>query len=102
MVPVNTVHSDDPLVLAEIEWDENTKRKDLTWQEQAQATAMLHNLRRMQKERAYPDQVVAQTVADTAIEVRGSAIGDAQTGSRNEIIISRHLDKPEVAKAPTL
>ena len=102
MVPVNTVHSDDPLILAEIEWDENTKRKDLTWQEQAQATAMLHNLRRMQKERAYPDQVVAQTVADTAIEVRGSAIGDAQTVTRNEIIISRHLDKPEVAKAPTL
>ena len=104
MVPVNTVHSDDSLILAEIEWDENTKRKDLTWQEQAQATAMLHNLRQMQKNRhALPSEPPpVQTVAETAVELRGSSIGDAQTVTRNEIIISRHLDKPEVAKAPTL
>lgn len=104
-VPVIHVWTDDPLLLEEIELAENVKRKDLTWQEHAQATARLHHLRDAQKARFASESSLAgirQTVAETAIEVRGSALGEAHTATRNEILVAEHLDKPEVATAPTL
>lgn len=105
-VPTITVATDDPLVLEEIELEENTVRKDLTWQELAQATARLHHLRDAQKVRASVAEGAAipvrQTVADTAVEVRGSALGSNHEATRQEIIVAEHLSIPEVAKAKTL
>jgi len=108
-VPVVVAASADPLVLEEIELAENIQRKDLTWQEMAKTTARLHALRTAQKQAVandlslpYTPEVVPQTVADTAREVRGSAVGSYQEDTRKEIILAGHMDKPEVAGAATL
>lgn len=100
-IPVIPVGTDNALALEEIELDENLKRKDLTWQEMATTTSRLHALRKAQREAAAPG-MPAQTVADTAREIRGSAVGAYQETTRQEILISAHLDRPEVAKADSL
>ena len=114
-IPVIAVSSDDPIVLEEIELDENLRRKDLTWKEMATTTARIDTLRQAQALRkAKAEGYVAQdvestslsrllhTIAATAKEVRGSSIGSYQETTRQEILISKHLDKPEVAGASTL
>lgn len=83
----------------EAELEENIRRVDLTWAERAQATAQLMELRKLQAEEA--DQP-PPTVAEIALEVRDSAIGSAQDNTRKELIVSRFLDDPEVAKAGSL
>lgn len=82
----------------EIEVDENNCRVAFTWQEKAEATAKLTRLRMMQAE---AEGKPLPTVADIAIEVRGSKIGSAHTDTRNDLILSKHLHNPEVAKAKT-
>lgn len=117
-IPAICISATDPLALEEIELDENLKRKDLTWKEMAQTTARLHALRQKQAEvraaeaaqlppvdgqnLALTMLTTAHTVADTAREVRGSAEGYYQEATRQEILVAKHLDKPEVAAAPTL
>jgi len=82
----------------EIEVDENNCRVAFSWQEKAEATAKLTRLRTMQADdRGEP----APTVADIAKETRGSAIGRLHTETRNDLILSKHLHNPEVAKAKT-
>lgn len=112
MVPTVTLGELDPLAAEEAELDENLKRKDLTWQELANAHTRLHNLRKRQKAAIPPkeygegnDKVLfqqTQSYADTAREVFGKSEGSNQDTIRKEVIVSRHLDKPEVAKAKTL
>lgn len=82
----------------EVEVDENNCRVAFTWQEKAEATAKLTRLRMMQAEEAGKP---APTVAEIAIETRGSKIGSAHTDTRNDLILSKHLHNPEVAKAKT-
>lgn len=86
----------------EAELDENLKRKDLTWQEHAAAVARLHRLRQGQQvEKAVKLQtpLVAQTYADTALELLGKSEGAYQDQIRKEIIVSKHLANPAIAKA---
>lgn len=83
----------------EAELEENIRRVDLTWQEKAKATAGLMELRSLQAERSGD---IPPTVAEIAVEVRGSSEGEYQTATRNEIITARYLDDEDVAKAPTL
>lgn len=94
-VPVITLGELSPLEAMEAELDENIKRKDLTWQETAQAIAKLHELRMAQAEATGR----VHKVADTAMEVEGRADGDYQEKTRQAIIVARHLDNPDVAKA---
>ncbi len=111
-IPVVVASSSDPLVLEEIELAENVQRKDLTWQEMAKTTARLHALRTAQANIKAAQEALAnpaavpttqpQTVADTAREVRGSAVGSYQEDTRKEILLAAHMDKPEVASAATL
>jgi DNA modification methylase len=105
-IPIIPVSTDDPLALEEIELDENFRRKDLTWQEHAAATARLHSLRQAQAVAKADGPVIpsmAHTVADTSIEIHGEKSNNATHEEvRKEILISRHMDKPEVAKAPDL
>lgn len=107
-IPIIMVSTNDPLALEEIELDENLKRKDLTWQEMAATTSRLHALRNAQKQAVIPAPLIPglpvalQTIAMTAMEVRGSAIGDYQETTRREILVSQHMNKPEVAGAATL
>lgn len=83
----------------EAELEENIRRADLTWQEKAAATSSLELLRSAQ---AALTGAPAPTVAEIAKEVRGSSVGEAQESTRKEILVSRHLDDPDVKKAPTL
>jgi DNA modification methylase/ParB-like chromosome segregation protein Spo0J len=119
-VPIIKVGTDDPLALEEIELAENLRRKDLNWREMANTTARLHALRSAQVEvkrtaqanagsavvagllESIPAPIPAHTIADTAKEVRGSAIGWNQDATRQEVLIARHLHRPEIAAAPTL
>ena len=86
----------------EAELDENLKRKDLTWQEHAAAVARLHRLRQGQQvEKAVKLQtpITPQTYADTALELLGKSEGAYQDQIRKEIIVSKHLANPAIAKA---
>lgn len=100
-VPIIRVSSDDPLGLEEIELDENIRRRDLTWQELATTTERLKRLRTAQ---ILVDHhpISAITNASLAEEVRGVSTPAAVEATRVELIVARHLDDPEVAKAPTL
>ena len=109
----------------EAELDENLKRKDLTWQEHAAAVARLHKLRQAQRveavEKGKPESIKTliaagltqaeaekavnvpiaqlQSVADTALEIIGRSDGAYQDQIRKEIIVSKHLANPAIAKA---
>jgi DNA modification methylase len=88
----------------EAELDENLKRKDLTWQEHAAAVAKLHRLRGAQKVAANSTEssaapALVQTYAETAQEILGKSDGGYQDQIRKEILVSRHLGNPAVAKA---
>lgn len=81
------------------ELEENIRRVDLSWQEQASATARLVDIRRRQAAAANAEQ---PTVADLAAEVRPEGGRDwAETATRREIILAKNLDKPEIKKAKT-
>jgi site-specific DNA-methyltransferase (adenine-specific) len=83
----------------EAELEENIRRVDLTWQERAQATAKLMELRKLQ---AAHSGLPPPTVASIAAEVRpDSNPSYAHTATREELILSNFLHDPEVAKAPT-
>lgn len=84
--------------IREAELEENIIREPLTWQEEARAIAELHALRSEQAQA----EGRKQTVQATATEIKND--GTTATGSlahkvTEAVILSRHLDDPEVAKA---
>jgi DNA modification methylase len=87
----------DPIDAFEMELEENIRRLDLTWQERAAATSQLFELRQLQASR---DGNTLPTYADIAKETRGDS-GSAIDETRKEILVSRHLDDPDVARAKT-
>ncbi len=95
MVPCVTLGDLSPLEAMEAELDENLKRKDLTWQETATAISKLHDLRSAQAR----ERGEVQKISDTALELEGRRDGDYLEKTRQAIIVSRHLDNPDVAKA---
>lgn len=95
-IPYVTLGELDDLAREEAEWEENIRRENLTWQELALATARLSQLRK--------NQAIAQgrpqpTVADIALEIRGSSEGSNQEDTRRKILVAAHLSDPEVAAA---
>ena len=77
----------------EAELSENTIREDLSWQERAEATAKLQELRSLQAGR----QVSSKEIAE---EINGSLDGGFQDNKiREQIIVAKHLSNPEIAKA---
>jgi adenine-specific DNA-methyltransferase len=95
LIPVNDLGEIDPLEAEEAELEENTVRLDLSWQERAQADARLHALR----ERQTASRGEVQTIAQTAEEIHGRGDGGYAASVRENVIVAKHLDKPEVAKA---
>jgi site-specific DNA-methyltransferase (adenine-specific) len=112
LIPTVTLGELDELEAEEAELDENIKRKDLTWQELADAHSRLHSLRQRQATRervqeqaiGTPEHLLSShTVADTAKEIHGRSDGYFQDTVRKEIIVAKHLaTNPEVAKAKSL
>jgi DNA modification methylase len=94
-VPYVTLGQLTPLQAEEAELDENLHRKDLTWQESAAAMAKLHRIRSQQAQ----EEGRIHTVADTAMEIKGRSDGSYQDSVRKDLIVAKHLDNPEVAKA---
>lgn len=95
MIPYVTMGQLTELEAEEAELDENIKRKELSWQDNAAAMAKLHSLRSRQAQAAGR----IHTVADTAMEVKGRNDGAYQESIRKDIIIAKHLDNPLIAKA---
>lgn len=99
MIPYTTLGDLTELEAEEAEYDENFRRRDLTWQEQAMATAKLTAIRTKQAEAAGKP---APTVADIALELRGSSKGSQHDDTRKELIVARYLADPEVKAAKTM
>lgn len=97
MIPYVTLGQLSPLEAEEAELEENIKRTNLTWQENAAAMARLHSLR--QKQAIASGRI--HTVADTALETKGRSDGSFQNNIRKELIVAQHLHNPEVQKAKT-
>jgi len=97
-IPYANISDLSDLEIEEAELEENVQRTQLTWQERAAAHAKLHTLRSKQAEAL---GAPAHTIADTALEVRGSSAGVNQENTRREIIIANHLDNPAVRAAKT-
>lgn len=97
-IPVNFLGELDPLDAYEAELEENIRRLDLSWQDRADATAKLMNLRQAQAGRKNEPP---PTVASIAAEIRGES-GSAQDTTRKEIVVAKHLADPDVAKAKTV
>lgn len=94
-IPFITLNELDPIALEEAELEENTRRNNLTWQEEADAIARLHNLRTRQAEA----RGEVHRTADTAIELTGRGDGDYSNSVRQALIVAKHLDNPVVANA---
>jgi len=74
---------------AEVELHENIKRLDITWQERARAYEKLRDLRAQ-------TSAIPPTISELAKETHSSS---ERTGTM--LMLARHLDDPEVAKAAT-
>jgi len=106
-IPCTTLGELDPLSAEEAELDENIHRDDLTWQEESEATARIADLRRRQAEAAgRPAPNVAEIAAEVFQSKRDGfadgASGHGVAETRKRLIVARHLDNAEVAKAKTL
>ena len=105
LIPYSNLGDLSELEAEEAELDENLKRKDLTWQEHAAAVSRLHKLRQNQVRALNKDlpyeaaQTPMPTYADTALELLGRSDGAYQDQVRKEILVSKHLSNPAVAKA---
>ncbi|HSW65372.1 MAG TPA: DNA modification methylase [Dissulfurispiraceae bacterium] len=91
-IPVSYYTSIDATMAKEIELEENIRRVDLSWQDVAQATAELHELRKVTKP--------TQTLTDTAVEISGllgSQVSPTQISNR--LILAENLNRPAVAEA---
>lgn len=104
LVPFTSLGDLAPLAAEEAELDENLRRKDLTWQEHAQAVARLHSLRTRQHsvlmdKLPQEDRALPYTIADTAKELSGRSDGYYQDSVRKELIVAQHADNPVIAKA---
>lgn len=88
-----------PIEAMEIELAENIDRQDLTWQERCQAHARVVELRKqIEKDKG----MVEPPLVEIAVEILPEhSAGAAQLIVREEVILARHLNDPDVAKAPT-
>ncbi len=80
----------------EAELSENTIREDLSWQERAEATARLQELRSAQAGKPVGHKELSE-------EINGSSDGGYRDNLvREQLIVAKHLDNPEIAKAPSV
>ena len=102
-VPVVDLGDLDPTDAFEAELEENVRRADLTFIEQAQATARLLELRSAQ---AVRDGRSPPTVREIAAELAdvpvAEAVGSTQTKVRDQLIVAKFAADPEVRKAGSL
>lgn len=99
MLPCVDLGSIGELEAEVAEYEENARRLNLTWQEQCAADAKLASLRqRLANAKLGP----TPTLDSVAKEARGETGPGVVEAVRQELIVSHHLDDPDVAKAPSL
>ncbi len=98
-IPCVSLGDLDALSAEEAELEENVRRVNLTWKEQARATARLSDLR---QQRAAASGAELPTLSDLAKEVRGRAGDDATELTRRELILSPYLEAPHIKGAKNL
>ena len=89
----------DPIKAYEIELEENVRRTDLTWQERAQATARLAQLKEEIDGEAPSPAKLAEDVGLTAQTAGGGGGGYAATAVRQDLILAKFLNDPDIASA---
>lgn len=96
-VPFVTLGELDPLSAEEAELDENLKRQDLSWQEEASAVSRLHSLRLKQAQLAGE----THTITDTAKELRpdNDSLSTSRAVVQSNLILAANLDNAAVASA---
>lgn len=104
-IPAVCVDNISPLQAAEIEFDENFQREDLTWTERVEALAQIYEL----KKAAEPNKTQKQIAADlaptmskrsdggeAAITLKPSTVDKAISEAK---LIMKYIDRPEVKSA---
>jgi DNA modification methylase len=99
MAPFVSLGELPPLEAMEAELEENIRRKDLTWQERAEASAALFEFRQAQ---AQAQGKPVPQLAAVALEIAEGRTGGPANDARKEIILAKHLDDPDVAKATSV
>lgn len=94
-VPTVTLGELSPLEAEEAELDENLKRRDLTWQEKAEALARLHKLRSAQAAALGETHSLAATLEEADLDQANYA------AHRQSVLLADHLSNPLVAGAKT-
>lgn len=103
-IPFTELGDLSELAREEAEFDENTKRANLTWQEEAAAVQRLAAARAKAggiTSPLQPDIVreVARTAIPAAKELPTGQLGVHQENTRRQIIVAAHLHDPEVKGA---
>lgn len=98
-IPYTLFDDLDPLAAEEAELEENTRRENLTWQEEAAATAKLKALRDRQ---AGVKGLPPISTADLAEEITGRRDGSFQGDMKDRLVVARYLDDADVAAAPSM
>ncbi len=97
------IHMDDLSIRAykEAELEENTKRVDLSWQEQAYAINELHEMYESQAEEKGETQTKLNTAK--AIHAEGKNVPFSRTYRevKDDLLVATYMDDEEVAAAPT-
>lgn len=105
-VPYTNIGELSPLDREEAEFDENTKRRNLSWQEEAKAVRRLAAARAAAGKTQVLDPVIIRGVARTAIpaaaDLPTGALGGHQEDTRRQVIVAAHLSDPEVAGAKSV
>jgi site-specific DNA-methyltransferase (adenine-specific) len=99
MMPVILLSDLSPLDVREAELEENTIRENLSWQETAAAIAELHELR---MEQAVAEGLPPPSAKSVATELKADgtpALGSQIQRVTEAVILSRHMEDPDVAKA---
>lgn len=97
-VPYTLLSDLSPLEAEEAEWEENVRRKDLTWQELIDGEARLFALR---AKRAALEGQPPPTLASIAVETRGNSNDASRDKVSKSLVLARNMHRPEVKGAAT-
>jgi site-specific DNA-methyltransferase (adenine-specific) len=110
-IPINRFHSEDPIVKLSAEIEENTVRRDLTWQEKAEGTRRLLELQALRKQQIVPEpnyEPTATEVREVAAEIAATEVAQLSRAQvedvKRDLLVSAWLaagPDEEVAKAAT-
>lgn len=105
-IPYTDLGELDELAREEAEYDENSKRKNLTWQEEAAAVQRLAAARAKAAGVSVLQPVIvremARTTTPAAAELPTGQLGVHQENTRRQIIVAQHLGDAEVKGAKSV